>query len=275
MVSDPRYVGRPVERKAVTLNVDLGELAEEPEELYRLATVVNVACGGHAGDEASMARAVALAAASGAMVAAHPSYPDRAGFGRKTIVIDRDELCASIAAQCEALARVAAAGGASAAAGVAVATGGSGSPGVSVTAGVVRAVKLHGALYHDAARDPVIAEVVMEGAARGLGTRDLVWIGPARSEVWRRAREAGLAYVREGFADRGAFPDGSLLPRGRPGAMIEEPERAAERAVELARSGEVETICVHSDTRGAVAIARAVRAALEGSGLLGAPAGRA
>lgn len=240
----------------VTLNVDIGELADEPEELYRLATVVNVACGGHAGDEVSMRRAATLAAASGAMVAAHPSYPDRAGFGRKTMAIAKEDLRDAIAAQCEALARIAAA-----------VRGAGGATGAGVAVGV-RAVKLHGALYHDAARDPEIAEAVMEGASRGLGTRDLIWVGPGHGEVWRRARAAGLAYVREGFADRGVLPDGSLIPRGRPGALIEEPERAAEQAVALARSGQVETICVHSDTRGAVAIARAVRAALGEAGLL-------
>lgn len=244
----------------VTLNVDIGELADEPEELYRLATVVNVACGGHAGDEASMRRAATLAAASGAMVAAHPSYPDRAGFGRKTMAIAKEELRDAIAAQCEALARIAATVRGVRGAGVAV---------DAAREGVaVRAVKLHGALYHDAARDPDIAEAVMEGASRGLGTRDLTWVGPGHGEVWRRARAERLAYVREGFADRGVLPDGSLIPRGRPGALIEEPERAAEQAVVLARSGQVETICVHSDTRGAVAIARAVRAALGEAGLL-------
>jgi UPF0271 protein len=249
----------------VTLNVDLGELADEPEELYRLATVVNVACGGHAGDAASMARAVALARASGAEIVAHPSYPDRAGFGRATMVIDPAALADAIEEQCATLQAIA---GASAAALRVVDSMRAVDASRAVT---VRAVKLHGALYHDAARDPAIAAAVMEGAARGLGIADVAWVGPARGEVWSRARAAGLAYVREGFADRGALPDGSLVPRGRPGALIEEPERAAAQALSLARSGAIDTLCVHSDTPNAVTIVRAVRAILEEAGLLHGP----
>ena len=237
---------RPV--SAVTLNVDLGEMEGEPEELYRLATVVNIACGGHAGDDASMARAIDLALAFGAEVAAHPSYPDREGFGRKTMRIEARDLAEAIAAQCAALQRIA----------------------TSRKAPQIRAVKLHGALYHDASKDPAIAQAVMEGAARGLGIgfEEVVWIGPSRGEVWSRAKARGLAYVREGFADRGLLPDGSLMPRGRPGALIEDPDRAAEQAISLARSGAVDTLCVHSDTPGAVTIARAVRRALASNGLL-------
>ncbi|MFO0589404.1 MAG: LamB/YcsF family protein [Polyangiaceae bacterium] len=231
---------------AVTLNVDLGEMEGEPEELYRLATVVNIACGGHAGDDASMARAIDLAIANGAEIAAHPSYPDRPNFGRATMAIAPGDLGEAIAAQCAALQRIATARG----------------------AGRIRAVKLHGALYHDASRDPAIAEAVMEGAARGLGRDDVVWIGPSRGEVWTRAQARGLGYVREGFADRGTLPDGSLVPRGRPGALIEDPDRAAEQAIALAKSGDVDSLCVHSDTPGAVTIARAVRRALESNALL-------
>jgi 5-oxoprolinase (ATP-hydrolysing) subunit A len=228
---------------AVALNIDLGELPGEPEELYRLATVVNVACGGHAGDAASMARAIELATSSGARIAAHPSYPDRAGFGRRTIAISAPDLRGSIAEQCAELQRIA--------------------------AGAVRTVKPHGALYHDAARDPEIAAAVMEGAALGLGTGDLTWVGPSRGAVYERAAAAGLAYEREAFADRGTLPDGSLVPRGQPGALIEDPARAASLALAYARSGAADTLCVHSDTQGAVAIARAVRAALIEAGMLG------
>ncbi len=255
-----------VTQPMVTLNIDLGELADEAEELYRLATVVNVACGGHAGDAASMARAVALARASGAEIAAHPSYPDRAGFGRTTMGIDPAVLADAIAAQCVAL-QVIASGGADTS-GAADASSGADASGAARDGRRVRAVKLHGALYHDAARDPVIAAAVMEGAARGLGIDDVVWIGPARGEVSSRASAAGLTYVREGFADRGTLPDGSLVPRGQPGALVDDPERAAEQALSLARSGRVDTLCVHSDTPNAVAIARAVRATLDEAGLL-------
>ncbi len=259
----------------VTLNVDIGELADEPEELYRIATVVNVACGGHAGDAASMARAVTLAREAGAEIAAHPSYPDREGFGRTTMAIAPEALRASIESQCAAL--------------------------QAIAGGSVRAVKLHGALYHDAARDPVIAEAVLRGAMTGLGVRpadtargdrsdateppiggpltvvregatmrpaDLAWVGPSHGAIASTARAAGLAYVREAFADRGILPNGSLIPRGQPGALIVDPERAAAQAVALARAGDADTLCVHSDTPNAVAIARAVRRALDAEGLL-------
>lgn len=219
--------------RKVTLNVDLGELPDEPDALYGLATVVNVACGGHAGDAGSMARAVALARAAGAEVAAHPSYPDRAGFGRRTMTISAPELADSVMAQCAALAAV---------------------------AGPVRVVKLHGALYHDAARTPEIAAAVRDGVARVLGP--VTWVGPATSLL----RAPGADYRVEGFADRAYLPDGSLAPRSQPGALIEDPDAAAAQAVRLAAT--VDTVCVHGDTPGAVEIARAVRAALERAALL-------
>lgn len=244
----------------VTLNVDLGELPDEPEELYAIATVVNVACGGHAGDAASMKRAVDLARAAGAEIAAHPSYPDRDGFGRKTLAIALDALRESTEVQCAAL--------------------------QAIAGGAVRAVKLHGALYHDAARDPAIAEAVLRGARKGLGVpeetalhgageglraSDVVWVGPAHGPLGSLVRAAGLGFVREAFADRGTLPDGSLVPRGQPGALIVDPSLAAAQAVALARADHADTVCVHSDTPNAVAIARAVRSALEAEGLLRDP----
>lgn len=232
---------------AVTLNIDAGELSDEPEELYRIATLVSIACGGHAGDEESMARALTLCAASGALVAAHPSYPDRAGFGRKTMEISKAALALSIEEQCAQLASIAARIGIP-----------------------IHAVKPHGALYHDAHKDPAIAQAVIDGATRALGAHELWWVGPARGALHQLALERGARFAREGFADRGLLPDGSLIPRGQPGALIEAPERAREQALHLALSGEIETICVHSDTPCAVRIARAVRDALEARGLFAA-----
>jgi UPF0271 protein len=221
----------------VSLNIDLGELPEEPEELYALATVVNVACGGHAGDEASMARAVERARWAGARVAAHPSYPDRAGFGRTSMAIPPERLRQEIAEQCAAL--------------VAVAN----RAGVSVSA-----VKPHGALYHDASRDGVIAAAVLEGAREALGALTLV--GPPQGELQSAALAQGVTYVREGFADRAYLPDGGLVPRTQAGALLTVPADCAAQALRLAASGRYETLCVHSDTPGAPAIARAVRDAL-------------
>ena len=216
------------------LNVDAGELPDEPEELYALAHVVNVACGGHAGDAASMRRVVALCAKSGTGVGAHPSYPDREGFGRRAMTMSPEALLASVAEQCEALR--------------------------DVTKDVAY-VKLHGALYHAANADAAVARAALGGARRVLAR--VTVIGPAAGAIAEVARELGLPYAREGFADRGVRDDGSLIPRGQPGAMIDDPERAAARARELAASGTVDTICVHGDGPHALAIARAVRSALD------------
>lgn len=244
---------------AVDLNIDLGELPGEPDELYALATVVNVACGGHAGDDASMARAVALAAAAGALVAAHPSYPDRARFGRESLDIDDNTLREAIAAQCASLRAAAEA------AGVRVAR-----------------LKLHGALYHDAARDPVRARAALAGAASGLGGGGgggglEVVVGPPWGLLADEARGRGLRYAREGFADRGYDAAGRLVPRGAPGALLADPAAAAAQALRLAEAGGVETLCVHGDSPGAVEMARAVREALAARGLLAratSPGGR-
>jgi UPF0271 protein len=223
----------------VALDVDLGELPGEPEELYALATLVNVACGGHAGDEASMKRAVELARASGASIAAHPSYPDRARFGRVSIAMPSEALRDAVAAQCRALRDAGAR---------------------------LVAAKPHGALYHDT-RDPVVARAVVEGVVAALG-EGLTIVGPPRGALRDEALARGFGYAREGFADRATRPDGSLVPRTEPGALVTDPARAAANAVRLARTGEIEALCVHGDTPGAVTIARAVRQALEAEDLL-------
>jgi UPF0271 protein len=227
------------------LNIDLGELPDEPVELFSIATVVNVACGGHAGDTPSMAHAVSCAMTRGARIAAHPSYPDRAGFGRTSMPFAPAELASAVEAQCAALQSIARR---------------LGSP--------VSAVKPHGALYHDAGRDPAIAAAVLDGAVRGLGVAPatLVVVGPPRGALLDRSLGRGAAYAREGFADRGYRADGSLVPRTAPGALLTEPEACARQALGLFRAGGLETLCVHGDTPGAVAIAARVRDALAGAG---------
>ncbi len=229
--------------KTIDLNCDTGEMPEaiadgSQEALMSKVTSVNVACGGHAGDAASMARVVEFCAARGTpAVGAHPSYPDRDGFGRRTIAIDPAALEAAIRSQCAALAEVCAA--------------------KSVR---VVAVKPHGALYHDANRDRALAEAVVRGAHAALGT--VTVIGPPRGALHDAAAAAGLPYAREGFADRSTRPDGSLVPRSEPNALITDPAAAAARAITVAR--EVDTVCVHGDTPGSLAIAQAVREALRG-----------
>jgi UPF0271 protein len=224
----------------VLLNIDLGELPGEEEELYEHAHLANVACGGHAGDESSMRRAVELCLRHGTLVGAHPSYPDREGFGRRRAAMGATELRASVTDQCRRLAGLARALGAA-----------------------TLFVKAHGALYHAARDEAATAGALVEGALDALG-KGITFLGPATGELAGAVRRAGLAFYREGFADRGTRSDGTLVPRGEAGALILEPSVAAARASALVASGEVETVCVHGDTPGAVAIARAVRAALDG-----------
>jgi UPF0271 protein len=221
------------------LNVDAGESDDEPEELYRLAHTVNVACGGHAGDEASMLRVLRVCAQAGTRVAAHPSYPDRENFGRRSMAMDPAVLRAAVAEQCATLHRV------------------------SREAGIdVGMVKAHGALYHDANRAPDLAAAFVEGAAAGLSGSPAI-VGPPSGELRRAAETHGLAFVREGFADRGTTADGSLIPRGQPGALIADPTVACATAERLARSDQFDTLCVHGDTPSSLEIARAVRALLD------------
>jgi 5-oxoprolinase (ATP-hydrolysing) subunit A len=223
----------------VLLNMDLGELPDEPEGLYASAQIANVACGGHAGDEASMRRAVDLCLRNGTRLGTHPSFPDREGFGRRRIAISPAELRASVSEQCARLAAVAQAAGE-----------------------VPHFVKAHGALYHAAREDVDVADALVEGARAALGD-SVAFLGPPDGELRHRVARAGLEYLREGFADRATRADGTLVPRDQPGALIVDPAVAASQASALATSGRVDTVCVHGDTPGAEAIARAVRAALD------------
>lgn len=223
------------------LNVDAGELEDEPEELVALAHLVHVACGGHAGDARTMERTVRRARAARTTLGAHPSYPDRAGFGRRAVAISRQELVGSVEAQCRALRVVAEGCGAT-----------------------ITSAKPHGALYHDGANDPALAADVTAAIVRALGAVSLV--GPARGGWAEAAQARGLTFLREGFADRGLLPDGSLVPRGEPGALVTDPVVAAAQAERLMRTGALDTLCVHGDLPHAVAVARAVREVLDRAG---------
>lgn len=238
---------------AIDLNADLGETVDgaptaDDEAMFAVISSANVACGGHAGDAASMRDAVARAARFGVAVGAHPSYPDRASFGRAQVTMDPADLAAAVAEQLAAL----------------------------VAAGAdLRYVKPHGALYHavtaDRAQADAVTRVVADLAAR-LG-RPLPVLGMP-GEIAGAAASTGLPFVPEAFLDRGYLPDGSLVPRTRPGALLDDPAQVAARAVRLARDGAVEaldgsivrvdaaSLCVHGDSPAAVALARAVRAAL-------------
>ena len=170
-------------------------------------------------------------------IGAHPSYPDREGFGRRSLRMEPDALRLAVAAQCRALAGVASRHGET-----------------------VGWVKPHGALYHDAAGNESMSRELLAGVREALGTA--IIIGPPRGWLRDVAIELGMQYLSEGFADRAVRADGSLVPRNEPGALITDPQAAAARARELI--GSVDTICVHADTPGALAIARAVREAIDG-----------
>ena len=221
------------------LNIDLGELPGEDERLYASAQVANIACGGHAGDEASMRHALEACVRHGTRAGAHPSFEDRAHFGRQELSVAPELLRAQVSAQCARLATLA-----------------------SEVGVPVRYAKPHGALYHAANRDPALARAVVEGVVEALGS-ELTFLGPAEGALREAAREAGLVYAREGFADRGTRPDGSLIPRGQPGALVSSLEEARDTALRLALGGTVDTLCVHGDSPGAVAMAHEVRAVLD------------
>ncbi|MCE9669659.1 LamB/YcsF family protein [Myxococcus stipitatus] len=231
------------------LNIDLGELPDEDERLYALARVANIACGGHAGDEASMRRALALCARHGTLAGAHPSYEDREHFGRRALDVSPEVLRGQVARQCGALARLA-----------------------NEARVPVRYAKPHGALYHAANASPALARAVVAGLVEALGT-GVVLIAPPEGALRDAAGEAGLVHAREGFADRGTRPDGSLIPRGQPGAVLTDLARVRDNTVRLATQGTLETLCVHGDTPGAVELARAVRRTLDALALRSEPLG--
>lgn len=247
--------------RAIDLNADLGEgdgpWRLEPAadaELLDLVSSANVAAGYHGGDAATMALTCAAAAARGVAIGVHPSYDDREGFGRRRLDVEPDLLRAQVAHQVGALLAVAASVGAR-----------------------VTHVKPHGALYNTVAHDETQARAVVE-AVQAVDPR-LTLLGMPGSAVLALAVAAGLRTVDEAFVDRGYRADGTLVPRGEAGALVTDPQVAAERAVRMAVEGVVlavdgtpvplrpASLCVHSDTPGAVRLAGAVRRALGEAGV--------
>jgi UPF0271 protein len=223
----------------IDLNCDMGELEDAAHEaaLMEHITSANVACGGHAGDEDTMERTVRLALGRQVRIGAHPGYPDRANFGRKEMALTAEEIERTVAEQIERLDAV-----------------------VRRLGGAIVHVKPHGALYNVAVRNQDVARAIGRGVARWNGGVPLFGLaGSSMLEVWRGM---GLAAAGEGFADRRYEPDGSLRSRQFSDALITDPQEAAAQALRLARSGAVETICVHGDTPGAVEILKACREAL-------------
>jgi UPF0271 protein len=243
----------------VDLNADVGEGAGDDAALMPWLSSANVACGYHAGNSAVMRHAVGFAVRHGVAVGAHPGFADRKGFGRRELQIAPDEVEALVTRQIAALADVA------------------------VSKGVrLRHVKPHGALYNMAARDRVLADAI----ARATASFDpsLVLFGLAGSRLIDAGRDAGLRTTSEVFADRGYRGDGSLVPRSEPGALLHSATKdgagaIVARALAMVRDRqvvasdgtivplEVETICIHGDTPGAVEFARQLRQALTAAGV--------
>ena len=228
----------------VDLNADLGESWErwvsgEDVLLLDVVTSANVCCGAYAGDAELMRVTCEAAVARGVAIGAQVGYPDRAGFGRTFVDVAADELTAEIARQVGQLDRIARTAG-----------------------GAVAYVKPHGALYNTIVHHEPHAQAVV--AALLTLDAPLPLLGLPGSRALEIAVEAGLPVVHEGFADRAYTSAGRLVPRGEPGVVLDDPVAVAAQAVRLV--GEVGSICVHSDSPGALALARAVRIALQGAG---------
>lgn len=236
---------------AIDLNSDLGEgygawSMGDDAAMLAIVSSANIACGFHAGDPASIHRTVKAAAEHGVMIGAHVSYPDRVGFGRRDLDVTPDELTADVIYQIGALKGIAAA---------------------ARTA--VGYVKPHGALYNRIATDAKQGQAVID-AIKAIDP-GLILVGLANAPILDLARHAGLQVVAEAFADRAYTPEGHLVSRREAGAVLHDAERIADRMIRLALDHtleaidgstiriEAESICIHGDSQGAVAIAREIR----------------
>jgi UPF0271 protein len=243
----------------IDLNCDMGELPEAiadgtQESLMQSITSVNIACGGHAGNEQTMKTTIEQAQRWKLTIGAHPGYPDRASFGRLELKLPASDIASSVFEQVSALAEVAAGCGAR-----------------------LTHVKPHGALYNQAVRNRELAAAIAEGVARW--SRDVVLVGLAGSPMLDVFREAGFPVAAEAFADRRYEPDGTLRSRKFEDALIRNPEEAAwqalgiaERGVVIANDGsevavDAQTICIHGDTPSASEIAATVARALREAGV--------
>ena len=245
--------------RTVDLNADVGEATDDEgiareRALLGLVTSANIACGGHAGDVASMTATVAAALEGSVRVGAHPSYPDREGFGRRPMRISRAELRTSVEDQLRALDRVCRSAGTT-----------------------IESVKPHGALYEEVAKGGAVYEAVRD-AVRDTCAPSTALLLPSGCRAMAMALRDGQPACAEGFCDRAYRPDGGLVDRAEPGALLADPEDASHQALSLARGAVVasdgsvltlwvDTLCIHGESPDAVAIATAVRAALAESGI--------
>ncbi len=243
----------------IDLNCDMGEsfgawTMGHDQEVMPWVSSVNIACGFHAGDPATMRRTVALALAHGVRIGAHPGLPDLGGFGRRAMAISPQEAYDLVVVQVGALAAVARSQGAA-----------------------LHHVKAHGALYNMAARDAALAQAIARAVADV--DRGLVLYALAGSLQVQAGLEAGLAVAHEVFADRSYQPDGSLTPRQQPGAMITDVEQSVQQVLQMVEHGQVtclsgetitlqaDTLCLHGDQPGAADFARRLHQAFRSRGI--------
>lgn len=243
----------------IDLNSDVGEsfgnwTFGDDARIIESTSSVNVACGFHAGDPTTIRTTIAAAKRAGVTIGAHPGYRDLSGFGRRFIDMEPTELTNDVIYQIGALQALAAAEGAK-----------------------VEYVKPHGALYNTIAKHPVQARAVVEALLSVDSTLPLMVL--PNSEIHRLALDAGLRTIPEAFADRAYNPDGSLVSRTKPGSVLKDVEAVVAQSLRLATSQEIravdgsilkvaaESICLHGDTPGAVAMASAVKQALVGAGV--------
>ena len=244
----------------VDLNADLGEAADDGTvDLAMLAVVTSasIAAGGHAGGGDVLTRTVAAAVAAGVAVGAHPSYPDRGGFGRVSLagtMAPRD-IAAAVAEQVAAVDEACRSAGTT-----------------------MVHVKAHGALYGDVAASPELADAFVDAVLLGTASRSVAVLGPAGTALAAACAARRVRLVAEGFADRAYAPDGTLLARSAPGAVHADARHVCDQAVAIATGQPVpgvpgalivraESLCLHSDTPGAVGLSRAVRSALLRAGV--------
>ena len=225
------------------INCDLGEGIGRDADLMPYLGSCNIACGGHAGDRETMLAAMRLAKENNVKIGAHPSFEDRPNFGRKEIYVPRERLRSQLIHQIAELSALA-----------------------RLEDVKIHHVKPHGALYNMAARSSELASMIVN--VLGFFKEDLLLYVPFDSQMERKAKEAGIPYAVEAFADRNYNDDFSLVPRSEPEAVLEDPKKIRDRVERMIRNGEIvsvsgkvkhveiDTICIHGDNPSAVEIAK-------------------
>ena len=248
---------------SIDLNCDMGESFGMykmglDEEVIKYISSANIACGFHAGDPMWMRRTVRLAEEHGVAVGAHPSFPDLVGFGRRNLAATPDETRADLVYQIGALRAF-------------------------TSAGRLQHVKPHGAMYNQAVNDEALARAICEAVLEV--DPGMVLVALAGSRWAEIAEEMGLRVAREVFADRALNPDGTLVSRSLPGAVIHDVDLVAERGLRMVTAGqataltgeeievEAQSLCIHGDTPGAVEMAATLRKGLAAAGVSIVPMG--